>query len=182
MQRSGPGGNVFGLSKLSVWWMSLGIKLDRIDPGCPYQNGGHERMYRDMKAELEGQIDGNLNEHQRVFDKWREDFNTISPHEALDMKRPVDVYVKSGRVYEPEDVLIVYGKGYKSRMVNDCGFCNYSGKRLFVDNPFAGYNVGIKENQGELDIWFDDFMIGVLDKITGLIIYKTDGTKVQKAQ
>ena len=88
--------NVFGLSKLAVWWMSLGIKLDRIDPGCPYQNGGHERMHRDMKAELEGQIDGNLNEHQRVFDKWREDFNTIRPHEALGMKTPSDVYVKSG--------------------------------------------------------------------------------------
>ena len=40
--------NVFGLSKLAVWWMSFGIKLDRIDPGCPYQNGGHERMHRDM--------------------------------------------------------------------------------------------------------------------------------------
>ena len=75
----------------------LGIKLDRIDPGCPYQNGGHERMHRDMKAELEGQIDGNLNEHQKVFDKWSEDFNTIRPHEALGMKRPADVYVKSER-------------------------------------------------------------------------------------
>jgi len=71
--------NALGLSKLSVWWMSLGIKLDRIDPGCPYQNGGHERMHRDMKDELEGQIDGNLNEHQKVFDDWRDTFNTIRP-------------------------------------------------------------------------------------------------------
>jgi len=174
--------NVFGLSKLAVWWMSLGIKLDRIDPGCPYQNGGHERMHRDMKTELEGQIDGNLNEHQRIFDKWREDFNTIRPHEALDMKTPSDVYVKSERVYEPEDVLIVYGKGYKSRMVNDRGFLNYKGRRLFVGNPFAGYNVGIKENKGGLEIWFDDFLIGVVDKITGLIIFESGNTKVQKAQ
>jgi len=173
--------NVFGLSKLAVWWMSLGIKLDRIDPGCPYQNGGHERMHRDMKAELEGQIDGTLNEHQRVFDKWREDFNTIRPHEALGMKRPSDVYVKSERKYDPEDVLIVYGKGYKSRMVNDRGFCNYRGKRLFVGNPFAGYNVGVKENKDELEIWFDDFLIGVLDKITGLIIYEKENIKVRKA-
>jgi transposase InsO family protein len=174
--------NVFGLSKLAVWWMSLGIKLDRIDPGCPYQNGGHERMHRDMKAELEGQIDGNLNEHQRVFDKWREDFNAIRPHEALGMKTPSDVYVKSERKYDPEDVLIVYGKGYKSRMVNDRGFCNYRGKRLFVGNPFAGYNVGVKENKDDIEIWFDDFLIGVLDKITGLIIYEKDSIKVHKAQ
>ena len=137
---------------------------------------------RDMKAELEGQIDGNLNEHQRVFDKWREDFNTIRPHEALGMKTPSDVYIKSGRKYDPEDVLIVYGKGYKSRMVNDRDFCNYRGKRLFVGNPFAGYNVGVKENKDDIEIWFDDFLIGVLDKITGLIIYEKDSIKVQKAQ
>lgn len=174
--------NVFGLSKLAVWWMSLGIKLDRIDPGCPYQNGGHERMHRDMKAELEGQIDGNLNEHQKVFDKWREDFNTIRPHESLGMKTPSNVYVKSDRKYEPEDVLIVYGTGYKSRMVNDRGFCNYRGKRLFVGNPFAGYNVGIKDNKDEMEIWFDDFMIGIVDKITGLIIYEKESMKVRKAQ
>ncbi len=174
--------NVFGLSKLAVWWMSLGIKLDRIDPGCPYQNGGHERMHRDMKAELEGQIDGNLNEHQRVFDKWREDFNTIRPHETLGMKTPSDVYVKSERKYDPEDVLIEYGKGYRSRMVNDRGFCNFRGKRLFVGNPFAGYNVGVKESKDNIEIWFDDFLIGVLDKITGLIIYEKDSIKVQKAQ
>ncbi len=139
-------------------------------------------MHKDMKVELEGQIDGNLNEHQKVFDQWREDFNTIRPHEALDMKRPADVYVKSERIYEPEDVLIVYGKGYKSRMVNDRGFCNYRGKRLFVGNPFAGYNVGIKENKDEMEVWFDDFLIGVVDEITGLIIFESDSIKAPKAQ
>ena len=174
--------NALGLSKLAVWWMSLGIKLDRIDPGCPYQNGGHERMHRDMKDELEGQIDGNLNEHQRVFDQWREEFNTIRPHEALGMKTPSKVYIKSEKKYEPEDVLIVYGKGYKSRMVNDRGFCNYKSKRIFIGNPFAGYNVGIKEIEDETEIWFDDFQIGTVDKITNLIIFKSDSIKVTKAQ
>ena len=162
--------------------MSLGIKLDRIDPGCPYQNGGHERMHRDMKDELEGQIDGNLNEHQRVFDQWREEFNTIRPHEALGMKTPSKVYIKSEKKYEPEDVLIVYGKGYKSRMVNDRGFCNYKSKRIFIGNPFAGYNVGIKEIEDETEIWFDDFQIGTVDKITNLIIFKSDSIKVTNAQ
>jgi hypothetical protein len=135
-----------------------------------------------MKAELEGQIDGNLNEHQRVFDKWREEFNTIRPHEALGMRRPADVYIKSDKSYEPEDVLIVYGKGYKSRIVNDRGFCNYKGKRFFVGTTFAGYNVGIKEYEGETEIWFDDFQIGTVDKITSLIIFKADDKKVPKAQ
>jgi transposase InsO family protein len=69
--------NMWGLTKLAVWWMSLGVKLDRDDPGHPEQNGGHERMHRDMMTELEGQIDGNLKEHQKVFDKWRKEFNEV---------------------------------------------------------------------------------------------------------
>lgn len=173
--------NSLGLSKLSVWWMSLGIKLDRIDPGCPYQNGGHERMHRDMKAELEGQIDGNLDEHQEVFDKWRDEFNNLRPHAALNLMTPSDVYVPSEKEYDPEEVLIVYGRGYKSRMVNDRGFCNFKGKRIFIGNPFAGYNVGIKDTDGETKIWFDDFLIGMLDKTTGLLIPESDNFKTSKA-
>ncbi|PKL15588.1 MAG: hypothetical protein CVV49_20640 [Spirochaetae bacterium HGW-Spirochaetae-5] len=67
-------------------------------------------------------------------------------------------------------------------MVNDRGFYNYKNKRIFVGNPFAGYNVGIKENEGETEVWFDDFLIGTVDKITGLIIYETNRIKVPKAQ
>jgi transposase InsO family protein len=84
--------NAWGLTKLSVWWMSLGIRLDRITPGHPEQNGGHERMHKDMKKELQGRIDGTLGEHQKAFNEWRNVFNTIRPHEALDMKTPADVY------------------------------------------------------------------------------------------
>ena len=161
--------------------MSLGIKLDRIDPGCPYQNGGHERMHRDMKDELEDQIDGNLNEHQKVFDKWRKEFNTIRPHAALGLKTPSDVYSKSSRKYDDKDVLIVYGRGYKSRMVNDRGFCNYKSKRIFIGNPFAGYNIAIKEVNGITKFWFDDFLIGTLDEKTGLHLPETDCIKVKKS-
>jgi transposase InsO family protein len=173
--------NALGLSKLSVWWMSLGIKLDRIDPGCPYQNGGHERMHRDMKAELEDQIDGNLNEHQRVFDKWKKEFNTIRPHAALGMKTPSEVYTKSSRKYDAKDILIVYGRGFKSRIVNDRGYCNFKSKRIFIGNPFAGYNIAIKESDGVTKFWFDDFLIGALDEKTGLILLETKSIKAKKS-
>ncbi len=66
-------------------------------------------------------------------------------------------------------------------MVNDRGFCNYKGKRYFVGNPFSGYNVGLKEIDGETIVWFDDFLIGAVDKITGLIVFQKDDIKVQKA-
>ncbi|TGM91292.1 transposase [Leptospira levettii] len=67
--------SLWGLTKLSVWWLSLGIKLDRIQPGKPYQNGSHERMHRDMARELQHEIVGNITLFQKLFDKWRIDFN-----------------------------------------------------------------------------------------------------------
>jgi transposase InsO family protein len=162
--------NLWGLSKLSVWWMSLGIKLDRDDPGHPEQNGGHERMHRDMMVELEGQIDGNLNEHQKVFEKWRKEFNEERPHESLGMKRPAELYKKSEKNYEGERVDIEYGCGMKSRAVNDRGFFNYCGTRIFVGNPFDGYHIGIKEQAGKRpEVWFDNFRLGEISFETRLV-------------
>jgi transposase InsO family protein len=162
--------NYWGLTKLSVWWMSLGIKLERNDRGHPEQNGGHERMHRDMKTELEGQIDGSLNEHQKVFDKWRQEFNEVRPHEALGMKVPSDVYKKSLRKYHGENVEMIYPRGYKVRIVNDRGFINLKQKRIFVGNPFSGYNIGIKEIIDKpVEVWFGNFLLGAINSDTGLI-------------
>jgi transposase InsO family protein len=162
--------NYWGLTKLSVWWMTLGIKLDRIDPGHPEQNGGHERMHRDMKTELEGQIDGNLNEHQKVFDKWRKEFCEVRPHEALGMKTPAEVYKKSERKYLCEYVEMRYGRGFKVRMVNDRGYINLKQKRIFIGNPFSGYHVGVKEYIDKpTEFWFGDFLLGTINPDSGLI-------------
>ena len=150
--------------------MTLGIKLDRIDAGHPEQNGGHERMHRDMKTELEGQIDGTLNEHQIVFDKWREDYNNERPHEALGMQVPADVYKRSERKYPGEYVELRYGKGFKVRMVNDRGYINLNQNRIFVGNPFSGYHVGVKEYVGKpMEIWFSEILLGTINSEDGLI-------------
>jgi transposase InsO family protein len=162
--------NYWGLTKLSVWWMTLGVELDRDDPGHPEQNGGHERMHRDMKTELEGQIDGTLNEHQSVFDQWRKDFNEVRPHEALGMKVPADIYVKSGMKYQSENVELRYGRGCKVRMVNDRGFLNLKQKRIFIGNPFAGYHVGVKEYVDKpTEVLFGNILLGTINQDTGLI-------------
>jgi transposase InsO family protein len=162
--------NYWGLTKLSVWWMTLGIQLDRDDPGHPEQNGGHERMHRDMKTELQGQIDGSLNEHQKVFDKWRKDFNKIRPHEALGMKVPADIYIKSLTKYPGEYVELKYGRGFRTRMVNDRGFLNINTLRIFVGNPFAGYHAGVKEFVDKpTEVWFGNFLLGKINPDTGLI-------------
>jgi transposase InsO family protein len=166
----GNANNLWGLTKLSVWWMALGIKIDRDDPGHPEQNGGHERMHRDMMTELEGQIDGNLNEHQKVFDAWRIEFNTVRPHEALGMKVPDDVYVKSGRKYGGENPAQRYSRGVKVRQTNSRGYINLDGKRIFVGNPFAGYQIGVKQHvDKDPEVWFNDFMLGTINPASGLV-------------
>ena len=171
--------NAWGLTKLSVWWMSLGIQLDRITPGHPEQNGGHERMHRDMKKELQGKIDGTLGEHQNVFDEWRNIFNTVRPHEALEMKTPAEVYVKSEIKFTDEYVELVYGKGFITRYVNDRGYINWDNKRIFIGNPFNGYHVGLKLNvDAPMEVWFSNIMLGKLNPDTWLVEPEFNNEKV----
>ena len=158
--------NAWGLTKLSVWWMSLGIKIDRIDPGHPEQNGAHERMHKDMKKELQNKIQGDLREHQKV-DKWRKEFNEVRPHEALGMKTPKELYKKSPRKYYEDEAEIVYTGRMRGRKVNDRGFFNYYNQRIFVGNPFSGYYVGVKELPGKCtEVWFDNFKLGEINPDT----------------
>jgi transposase InsO family protein len=170
--------NYWGLTRLSVWWMTLGINLDRIDPGCPQQNGGHERMHRDMKKELQGQIDGTLGEHQKVFDEWVHIFNTVRPHEALEMKVPADVYVKSERKYPGEHIELYYGKGLITRYVNDRGYINFDNRRIFIGNPCSGYHVGLKMYiDAPMEIWFSNMLLGKINPNNWLIEPEFNGIK-----
>jgi hypothetical protein len=162
-----------------VWWLTLGIHLDRITPGCPHQNGGHERMHRDMKTELQGQIDGTLGEHQTVFNEWRHVFNTVRPHEALGMKTPAEVYVKSKRKYPGEHIELRYGTGFKTRYVNDRGYINYDNRRIFIGNPFNGYHVGLKEFvDAPMEVWFTNILLGKINPDTWLVEPEFNNEKV----
>jgi putative transposase len=81
-----------GLSALSAWWVSLGIRVVRSRPGCPQDNGGHERMHRDVCAEVQAEPAETLKEQQQLLDRWRQEFNHVRPHQALGGKTPGDVY------------------------------------------------------------------------------------------
>jgi transposase InsO family protein len=173
--------NALGLTKLSVWWMSLGIQLDRIDPGCPYQNGGHERMHLDMAKELEGHVYGSLKEQQKAFDIWRHEYNCVRPHEALNMKCPSEVYKKSERIYEPEIEDVAYPPDFLERKVNTRGVFHYCKRRYFVGNPFDGYTIGIHIKKGSKpEIWFASFLIGFLDVESGIVEFQS-GKKIARA-
>jgi transposase InsO family protein len=95
------GGWVLGLTQLSVWWRLLGIEVDFIDPGKPYQNGAHERMHLTLKLEIANPAASTLEAQQRRTNKWLKSFNKERPHEALDMKAPAEIYLASELKYRP---------------------------------------------------------------------------------
>lgn len=156
--------SALGLTRLAVWWMAYGIRLDRIDPGSPYQNGAHERMHLDMKKELEGKIRGSLKMHQSIFDIWKKEFNDERPHESLNMKTPSTIYKKSSKKYKGTIDYIEYPAGFLSRQLNSRGYFQYKGHRIFISNAFNSYNIGLKHNgSSSFEVWFNKTLIGEVD-------------------
>jgi transposase InsO family protein len=90
---------LYGLSKLSVWWLRLGIQIERIKPGHPQQNGRHERMHLTLKREATKPAARNARQQQARFDAFVTRYNEERPHQALDMRVPADVYRPSPRRY-----------------------------------------------------------------------------------
>lgn len=154
-------GSPLGLSRLSVWWVSLGIGLDRIEPGRPSQNGGHERMHRDIKWELQRRPEESLIEQQQAFDTWRYEFNNIRPHEFWNQKPPAKYYVKSDIKYEGSPDLIVYPNDFIVRKVASNGVIKINTKVIPLTLALAGYEVGIKYlTKSDLEVHFDYLKIG----------------------
>jgi len=146
---------LFNLSKLSVWWLRLGIEIERIEPGNPQQNGRHERMHRTLKQDTSRPSGANFLQQQAKFDEFIEEYNTERPHEALAMKCPGDIYVPSTRPYqglsEPD-----YPLHDRTIIVTHCGRICLGKKKINFCRSFAGQAVGIKEvDEG---IWLVTFM------------------------
>ena len=151
---------VLGLSKLSAWWVALGIDLERSRPGCPQDNGAHERMHLDVEQELRGQ------EQQASFDEWRRVFNEERPHETLGMKRPADLYRASARKFEgtPED--LSYPK-MERRRVAGTGYIHYGKQSIFISSALSGWSVGLEGcGQRKFHVYFGRLLLGQYDEST----------------
>jgi putative transposase len=146
---------LYGLSKLSVWWLRLGIALERIQPGHPEQNGRHERMHLTLKKEATKPAAANLLQQQGRFDTFVERFNRERPHQALGMKVPADLYARSPRVYRGLEDL-AYPFHDKTITVTHCGRICFDGRKVNLSHVFAGQNVGVTQ-VGER-IWLVTFM------------------------
>jgi hypothetical protein len=148
---------------LSVWWLRLGISIERIKPGRPTQNGRHERMHLTLKREATRPAGANLLQQQAKFDTFLEEFNNERPHEALDMKCPAEVYTASTRSYqgigEPQ-----YPFHDNTVVVTNCGRLCLHRKKINLSTCLAGQAVGIQEVDD--GIWLVSFMhydLGYLD-------------------
>jgi putative transposase len=160
---------LFGLSKLAVWWLRLGIHLERIKPGHPEQNGRHERMHLTLKKEATKPAAKNFLQQQAKFDDFRDCFNQERPHQALDMKYPAELYEPSSRVYRGLDELR-YPFHDHTITVTQCGRICYGRRKINLSTVFAGQNVGIKEVADQ--IWLVSFMqydLGFFDHETGRV-------------
>lgn len=135
-----------GLTKLSVFWMCLGIIPERIRPGHPQDNGRHERMHRTLKRDTTRPSRSNLLQQQEVFDTFVLQFNTERPHEALAMKRPAQVYVRSPRAMPSVLPDPTYPTHDDVLTVNSAGFVPVPGRgRLYLSSALTGQLVGIRE-------------------------------------
>ena len=154
---------LFNLSKLSVWWLRLGIAIERIKPGTPTQNGRHERMHLTLKREATRPPAMNSLQQQARFDRFVTEFNCERPHEALSLKCPADVYTPSTRPYTglPE---IDYPLHDRDILVTACGRICMHRKKINISSVMAGQRLGIKEVDD--GIWIVSFMtydLGYID-------------------
>src|SRR6201981_4036893 len=146
---------LFNLSKLAVWWLRLGISIERIQPGHPQQNGRHERMHLTLKKEATKPAAANVLQQQARFDAFVDQYNRERPHQGLAMKVPADVYVRSIRVYRGLEEL-TYPFHDATFTVTQCGRICFKTRKVNLSHVFAGQNVGVTQ-VGER-VWLVSFM------------------------
>ena len=153
-----------GLSRLSAWWLALGIDLDRIPPARPDQNGSHERMHRDIALEVEKRSASDFTTQQSALDVWRNTYNHERPHEAIAMQVPADLYTQSTRRFDATQIELDYPIDYLKRMVTTGGSIRIENVRVNVSVALKGWHVGLKlESNDRYGLWFSRLRLGEVD-------------------
>ena len=155
------------LTRLAVWWLKLGIHLDRIDPGHPEQNGRHERFHLTLQQETATPPAATARQQQRRFDAMRAEFNAERPHEALGQQPPARVYVASSRRYPTRLEEPWYDATHQVRRVKAMGAIKWQGAEVFVSKAVRGELVGLAETeQGDWTVRFMHLELGRIDRRT----------------
>jgi putative transposase len=154
-----------GLSSLSAWWVSLGIRLIRSRPGCPQDNGGHERMHSDVRADVQARPATTRQEQQRIIERWRQEFNHVRPHQALDGKTPAEVY----KVAERRRAAVksfAYPKHFYVGRADSKGILHFRGDGCRVGHAFRGITLGVEIIDAlRIRLWLQDVDLGILETL-----------------
>ena len=152
-----------GISQLSKWWIKLGIKPERIQPGKPGQNGRHERMHRTLKEAVAPQRD--LQQQQQHYDPFVEEFNWERSHEALERKPPGSVHCLSPRPYPAKLPEVQYESGITVRQVRHSGEIKWHGELIYVSEVLAKEPVGLRPiDNDKWELHYSFHLLGVLDE------------------
>ena len=157
---------LYGLSKLSVWWLRLGIRIERIRPGHPEQHGRHERMHLTLKTEATKPAAANALQQQARFDTFLDRYNHERPHQALGMRVPGELYTRSARPYQGLADLAYPFHDWTSTITH-CGRLCFDRRKVNVSQVFAGQQVGVRQVTER--VWlvsFMDYDLGYFDDET----------------
>jgi putative transposase len=160
-----------GLTRLSVWWLRLGIRLERIEPGQPQQNGRHERMHRTLKEATAQPPQSSLRAQQKCFNRFRDEYNNERPHEALNQEPPASVYEPAPRQY-PERLPgpCGYPDEWEKRIVRKGGQMRWKGQDIRLSEALWGQQVGFEPiGDGIWNVHFEALYLGVFDERKGRI-------------
>jgi transposase InsO family protein len=152
-----------GLTRLSAWWARLGIKLERIDPGEPQQNGRHERMHLTLKQATCSPPRSTLGWQQRAFDRFRREYNDVRPHQALELETPASLYRSSPRRY-PEILPELHYPFCDVHLVRPDGTILFNKRKQFISTSLAGEFIGLQSlDDRYVQVFYANVMLGFID-------------------
>jgi len=154
-----------GLSRLSAWWIKLGITPVRIHRGCPWENGVHERMHKTLKAETARPPEANMRRQQKRFDEFRSEFNHVRPHDSLDGRRPAERLKRCPKPYPGANPIVEYPGHFETRSVHSGGVIKWEGSLVFLSETLSGERVGLVEiDDGIWSVFFNPIELGRFDQ------------------
>ena len=156
---------IHGLSYLNVWWMRLGILHQRSRPGCPQDNGAHERMHRTLKRQAIKPVRGSCTAQQRNFDAFRHEYNEERPHERLAQQTPASQYQASRRPYPERLPALEYPGHFVVKKITTGGTFRFQGRLLYLANAMVDQPIGLEEtDDGIWAIYFSTILLATFDE------------------
>lgn len=168
------------LSKLSVWWIKLGIRPERIEPAHPEQNGKHERMHKTLKAEATRPPSRSLTEQQVRFDRFRGEYNNDRPHESLNQETPASRYSPSTRAFSTALAGFDYPSHFEVRLVYTNGMVHFRRRKFFLSAALAAEEIGMEEIDDDLwRVTFGPLVLGTFHQESNTFIEEVQWQSVE---